>query len=69
MRTFGDFEEADAFDTAPADPEQVARRLQRLRLAYGLTTDRWEDLTEEERRATIPVIILLLAWLRRQGAT
>lgn len=69
MSTFGDFENDDAFDTAPADPEQVARKLQRLRLDAGLAMDDWDDLTDEQRHATLAVVVLLLAWLRRQGAT
>jgi hypothetical protein len=53
MSDFGDFEDDDAFDTEPADPEQVARKLRAL-LDRGL-----DD---------VGVAVLLLAWLRRQGA-
>lgn len=69
MTDFGDFTDADAFDTAPADPEQVARKLQRLRVDAGLALDDWDALTDAQRSATVAVIVLLLAWLRRQGAT
>ena len=57
----GDFEEADAFDTAPADPEQVARR---YRQYEGGT---WEGLTDEDRAHRVSIVALLLVWLRRQG--
>lgn len=68
MTDFGDFENDDAFDTAPADPEQVARKLQRLRVGAGLSLDEWDALTDEQRLASVGVIVRLLAWLRRQGA-
>lgn len=69
MTDFGDFEPADAFDTAPADPEQVAIRLQRLRVEAGLDTDRWDDLDLHAQTVRITIVAALLAWLRRQGST
>ena len=51
MSDFGDFDDDDALDTAPADPEQVARKLQRIRAEYGQETIRWEDLDDGGRRA------------------
>jgi hypothetical protein len=57
----GDHEPADSFDTAPADPEQVARR---YRQYEGGT---WEGLDAETRARRIAVVVLLLAWLRREG--
>ena len=61
MTTFGDHEPADSIDTAPADPEQVARR---LTLYEG---GRWEELTPTERAARVAVLVRLIAWLRREG--
>lgn len=67
--TFGDFDPDDALDTAPADPEQVARRLHRLRRDRSLEGVAWDDLTPAARLLLVAVIADLLAWLRRQGAT
>jgi hypothetical protein len=50
--TFGDYDPADAYDTAPADPVQVARKLRAL---YDAGHD------------DVAVAVLLLAWLRRGG--
>ena len=61
--TIGDWEPADSVDTAPADPEQVARKLIRLRGLY------WDDLTDYGRHDETRIAGELLAWLRRQGAT
>lgn len=63
MTDFGDYETDDAFDTAPADPEQVARKL------YALEGGVWDELDANQRAGRLAVIVLLLAWLRRQGAT
>ena len=60
--SIGDFEPDDAYDTAPADPEQVARKL--VELEGGA----WANLSYEQRDARIAVIALLLGWLRRQGS-
>jgi hypothetical protein len=59
---FGDFEDADAFDTAPPDAEQVARKLAEY------NGDNWDELTDEQQAGRVAVLVLLLAWLRRQGA-
>jgi hypothetical protein len=59
---FGDWDDDDAFGLEPADPEQVARKLHRLEGGH------WDDLTPDQRQARIAIIVLLLAWLRRQGA-
>jgi hypothetical protein len=69
MSDFGDFDADDAFDTAPADPEQVARKLHRLRMARGFEFGPWDRLGEPERGELIAIVADLLAWLRRQGAT
>jgi hypothetical protein len=50
---FGDFEEADAYADEPADPEQVAIRMNELR-AYlaemaGEDLAAWDALTDEEK--------------------
>lgn len=67
--TFGDFDPLDAFDTAPADPEQVARRLHRLRRDDGFEIADWDDLSPADRGSLIQIIAVLLAWLHRQGAS
>ena len=67
MVEFGDFDPADALDTAPADPEQVARRIHRLRYEHGFEIERWEQLTDSERSALVTIVVALLAWGRRQG--
>ena len=64
---FGDYEPDDAFDTAEADPEQVAIKLQRLRREEGLDVDDWEELTDVQKAVRIAIIVRLLAWFRRQG--
>jgi len=64
---FGDFDDDDAFDREPPDPEQVAIKLHKLRRQHeNLPT--WELLSDDERQNAIAVIVLLLAWLKRQGA-
>ena len=68
MSDFGDFDDDDALDTAPADPEQVARKLHRIRREYGQETRTWDELDDGGRAVRIAVITLLLRWLRRQGA-
>ena len=59
----GDYTDEDAYDpTAPADAEQVARKL----AAYdGLLP--WERLDADERRRRVAVCVKLLAWLARSG--
>ena len=68
MSDFGDFDEDDALDTEPADPEQVARKLHRLRMARGFELGEWDRLGEPERSELVAIVAALLAWLRRQGA-
>lgn len=63
---FGDFDDDDAFDTEPPDPEQVAIKLQRYRREHEASHD-WEELTNEQRRIAIVIMGRLLEWLRRQG--
>jgi hypothetical protein len=65
--TFGDFDNDDAVDTAPPDPAQVARKLQRIRREYGQEVFEWDDLDDGGRAVRVAVVTLLLAWLRRQG--
>lgn len=64
---FGDFDDDDAFDREPPDPEQVARKLLRYRMEIDGSAD-WDDLTDDQRQREIVAITRLLAWLRRQGA-
>lgn len=64
---FGDYEPDDALDTAEADPEQVAIKLQRLRREEGLDVDDWEELTDVQKAVRIAIIARLLDWFRRQG--
>jgi hypothetical protein len=68
VSSFGDFDVDDAYDTEPADPEQVARKLHALRLEHDLDDLEWNDLAPSERTALVQVVVRLLAWLRRQGA-
>jgi hypothetical protein len=60
--TFGDFDSDDALDHEPADPEQTARKL------HEIEGGRWDDLTDEQKAGRIALFVVLLAWLRRQGA-
>jgi hypothetical protein len=69
MSNFGDFEPDDAYDTEPADPEQVAIKLQKLRRDAGLDDVEWERISTSERATIIEVVAALLTWMRRQGAT
>lgn len=68
MSGFGDFDDDDALDTAPADAVQVARKLQRIRRDYGQEVFAWDDLDDSGRAVRIAVVTLLIAWLHRQGA-
>lgn len=68
MTDFGDFDADDALDHEPADPEQVARRLHRLRLERGRESVPWDELTPAERLLLLGIVEDVLAWLRRQGA-
>lgn len=68
MSDFGDFDDDDALDHEPADPEQVARRIHELRLREGFEIVAWQDLPAADRGALIQIVVVVLAWLRRQGA-
>jgi hypothetical protein len=65
---FGDFERDDAFDPAPADPEQVARKLHDLRRALEPELPTWTALDADEKAIRIRVVMRVLDWLRRQGS-
>jgi hypothetical protein len=65
---FGDFDPDDAYDTEPADPEQVARKLHTLRHGNDLEPDTWDELSDERRILLVLIAGRLLAWLRRQGS-
>jgi len=68
VSSFGDFEEDDAYDPSPADPEQVARRLHALRYREDLEARRWEELPDGERNLLVAIVARLLGWLRRSGS-
>ena len=68
MSDFGDFDHDDAFDNEPADPEQVAIKLHKLRVENGLESIPWEEFSHSRRSTMILVVAALLAWMRRQGA-
>jgi hypothetical protein len=65
--TYGDYDTDDSYDTASADPEQVARKLHQLRQIEGREDFDWEDLDDSERGVRVLIMALLLAWGRRQG--
>jgi hypothetical protein len=64
---FGDHDAEDAYDTAPVDPEQLARRIEKYRRDHGLMVTQWEDLSPAGRLVRIAVAVDLLAWGRRSG--
>jgi hypothetical protein len=68
MSDFGDWSDDDSFDTAPADPEQVARVLHRMRYERGLETAEFGELTLAQQTLLFAVASALLSWMRRQGA-
>ena len=68
MTDFGDYDNDDALDTAPADPEQVARKLHALRRQSDYETVEWDALSDGEKIVLIAIMAHVLAWLRRQGA-
>jgi hypothetical protein len=74
VSNFGDFDPADAFDTEPADPEQVAIKLQKLRVQLDSNHPRWrrpkpwDELDEDERAIAIGIVVELITWMRRQGS-
>lgn len=65
---FGDFGNDDAFDTEPPDPEQVAIRLRQYRRNVEPSLPAWHELSDAERARDIGIMVLIVAWLRRQGA-
>lgn len=65
---FGDIDDDDVIGTEPADPEQVAIKLQEIRGRFVVGVLRWQALDDAEREANIEVVAELLAWLRRQGS-
>jgi len=71
MSDFGDITPDDAYGTESPDPEQVARKLHRLAaelaILQGRGVPRWEALSEDERQVAIALMVLVLAWLKRQG--
>jgi hypothetical protein len=65
---FGDWEPDDSFDTAEADPEQVAIKLEKLRNEFHLGNgDGWDDLNEGQRQRRVEMVVRFLEWWRRQG--
>lgn len=67
MSDFGDYTEDDAYDPAPPDPEQVARKLHEVRLDAGLERSEWTELAADEQSLRVEVVFAVLGWLRRQG--
>jgi hypothetical protein len=65
---FGDLDDDDVVGTEPADAEQVARRLHELRLREGFEITDFDTLADSDRGALVQMIVVLLAWLRRQGS-
>jgi hypothetical protein len=65
--TFGDHDQADTFDTARPDPEQVARRLHQYRRDEGLEAVGWDDLAPPLRARLVLVAAAVVAWLARSG--
>jgi len=69
MTDFGDFDDDDAVDVEPPDPEQVARRLHLLRTRERLEAVAWDDLDLAVRVVLIAIAADVLAWMARQGST
>jgi hypothetical protein len=65
---FGDFDNDDALDTEPADPEQVAIRFHKYWNDEDSSHPRWDELSPVEKAIAIAIFVRLFAWLRRQGA-
>ena len=58
----GDYTDDDAYDpTAPADAEQVARKL------ASFNGEDWRNLTPGTRERRIQAMIRLMAWMKRSG--
>lgn len=68
MSDFGDFDDDDALDTEPPDPEQVAIRFHKYWNDADSSHPMWDSLTPAERAIAVAIFIRLIAWLRRQGA-
>lgn len=66
---FGDWDPADALGHELADPEQVAIELHKLRRAEGFEAVDWDNLAPGDRGSLVQVAVVLVAWLREQGAT
>jgi len=70
MSDFGDWDPDDAFANEPADPEQVAIFLHRLRRDEGLDDGKdWDELNAMQQVLLILIVSKLFDWLRRQGST
>lgn len=68
MSDFGDFDDDDAYDVEPADPEQVAAKLHGLRVALDQLAGeqdlpRWVDLLPVERALAIGIAVAIVNWL------
>jgi hypothetical protein len=64
---FGDFDVEDAYDTVPADPEQVARKIhgyrQLLERLIGADLPAFDDLTAAQRAALMTVGFVIVKWV------
>jgi hypothetical protein len=72
LSNFGDIEEADVYSAeGQADPASIARRLhetrQELEALRGRSLPDFDILSEEEREVAIKIMIIIVAWLRREG--
>lgn len=69
---FGDFDVDDAYDTEPADPHQVARRLhlirQRLERLVGRELDDYDDISADERGDLDFIAERIVDWVRTHDA-
>ena len=68
MTDFGDFDTDDALDTEPPDAEQVAIRLRKYQRDVDSSLPSWDDMDAADKAKAIGVMVLIIAWLRRQGA-
>jgi hypothetical protein len=66
--TIGDATADDAYDTAPPDPVQVARRHREYRQAIEDPAPvSWDALNDQQRAEAVESFRRLLAWLERSG--